>query len=105
MDGWFNTEFINSNMYLGKSKFTGPDVTNGVNWHYGFQISRVGTTKFQILKLANVDVYTSGKVYFIESSVVKLRFRGDNRIEILVNNEVAGSQIATSIQNRLQFCS
>ncbi len=86
----FSTELLNSSMYFGSSKLTGPDVTNGVNWNYAFQISFVGTTKFQILALANVDVYSSGKVYFLGSSVVKFRFRGDNRIELLVNNEVAG---------------
>ena len=45
-------------MYLGSSKFWAR--CDGVNWHYGFQISRVGTTTSDS-KISNVMSILQGR--------------------------------------------
>lgn len=86
----FTIELLNSTLYLGSLKDGAIDLANSLNWNYGFQIILVNKTKFQVAKLAHVEVFSPGRIHYIESAVIKLRFRGDNRIELLVNSEVVG---------------
>ena len=86
----FPTEYLENHLYIGNSKFVPAEMDKADAWNFAWKIHIVDGNNFAIQRLQNTEVYNTAKKYSRKNSVVKLVVNGINRIEIRVNDYVAG---------------